>query len=219
MRWLLGLVVSSLLIYIAWNVFFPSHIHRYRLTIEVEADGNVHSGSSVIEVAVTEQPKLLPEIGALGKIRGEAVFVDLGQGRNLVALLAGGPHALNEDAPRYVAVKAYGLPPGASSYSAINRLSGQRELTYPTLPTLATFLDVNDPKSGRILHPNELEHAFGAGVRFRHGWVEITTDPPTSGRIKDRLPFLKGMSVYTGGSRKTPGYPALNLSVWNFVRS
>lgn len=219
MKWLLHLAVSILLLYVAWNAIFPSHTHRYRLTLEVEVDGKIHEGSSVVEVAITEQPKLLPETGALGKIRGEAVFVDLGQGRNLVALLAGAPDALNEDAPRHLAVKAYRLPPGANSYSAIKRLGGRREVSYSELPTLATFADVNDPTSGRILRPNELEHVFGAGVRFRHGWVEITSDPPTSGHIKSQIPFLNGMSVYTGGTRKNQTNPALNLAVWHFTRS
>ena len=53
---------------------------------------SVHSGSSVIEVRIVTQPHLVPALYA-PHVRGEAVFVGLGEGRNVIALLAAGPRA------------------------------------------------------------------------------------------------------------------------------
>jgi hypothetical protein len=46
---LLALIVVG--ISAACEVMYPTYMHRYRLTIEVDVDGMVHRGSSVIEEA------------------------------------------------------------------------------------------------------------------------------------------------------------------------
>jgi hypothetical protein len=68
----------------------PTYKYRYRLTLAVEANGEMHSGSSVVEVREwrTSEWSLNPHLW-LTKVSGEATFVDLGQGRALVALLEG----------------------------------------------------------------------------------------------------------------------------------
>jgi hypothetical protein len=54
--------------------------YRYRLSIAVEADGQAHSGSSVIDVQYTFNPKWVePEAGAYNEhTTGQAVLVNLG---------------------------------------------------------------------------------------------------------------------------------------------
>ena len=68
--------------------------YRYRLTVEVDDDGVIKSGWSVLEAT----PRFDYSLGDAGRIlsigvRGEAVFVDLGNGRNVIALLAAGSFA------------------------------------------------------------------------------------------------------------------------------
>ncbi len=75
---------------ILWKIAYPVHTYRYRLTIDIEKNGIVHSGSSVIELITTRNLLLagldnIPEWETYP--RGEAVFVDLGDGDNLIALL------------------------------------------------------------------------------------------------------------------------------------
>src|SRR6266852_2768355 len=57
---------------------YPNYTYRYRLTVNIEVDGKVRSGSSVIEVTWHGQP----ELGDVGpfhpRIRGQAPLVDLG---------------------------------------------------------------------------------------------------------------------------------------------
>ncbi len=41
-------LIAAAVIWYKWN--FPTTSYRYRLTVAVEVDGQIHSGSSVIEV-------------------------------------------------------------------------------------------------------------------------------------------------------------------------
>ena len=58
--------------------------HKYRLTVEVETPEGVKSASGVMAV----HPDRSYSRGGRTQTRGDAVFVDLGGGKNLVALLA-----------------------------------------------------------------------------------------------------------------------------------
>ena len=77
-------------------------VHRYRLTIEADTPDGPRDGSSVIEVERRTRPAWIPAPGPRTeyRVRGEAVFVDLGSGRNLVAGLAHGENA--EDVDRII---------------------------------------------------------------------------------------------------------------------
>src|SRR6185437_7218988 len=78
--------------------------HKYRLTVEVETPEGIKSASGVLAVT--------PDRGYSNRGRtltsGDAVFVDLGGGKNLVALLAHLDKTLDLDAINYVALRAYG---------------------------------------------------------------------------------------------------------------
>ena len=85
---IVALIVGAVLFY---KGVFPTYSYRYSMTVEVTVDGVVHSGSSVIEVDLVKQPRIITDTPAvLPKVHGEAVFVDLGKGRNVIALLASG---------------------------------------------------------------------------------------------------------------------------------
>ncbi len=73
----------------AWcKLTYPKYTYRYRMTVEVMVDGVVRSGSSVIEIRIQTQPNLLSNSTIVPHVRGEATYVDLGGGRNVIALLA-----------------------------------------------------------------------------------------------------------------------------------
>src|SRR6201987_5441580 len=77
--------------------------HKYRLTVEVETPAGIKAASGVLAVTpdrgYSNRGKSLPS--------GEAVFVDLGEGKNLVALLAHLDGKLDLDGINYVALRAY----------------------------------------------------------------------------------------------------------------
>ncbi|MEY9457506.1 hypothetical protein [Bradyrhizobium ottawaense] len=58
--------------------------HKFRLTVEVTTPDGIKAGSGVLAVV----PDRNYNRGGRTTMRGEAVFVDLGQSKNLVALLA-----------------------------------------------------------------------------------------------------------------------------------
>src|SRR6267143_3529111 len=77
--------------------------HKYRVTLEVETPDGRKSASGVMAV----HPDRSYSRGGHTKTVGDAVFVDLGGGKNLVALLAHIDKNLELDGINYVALRAY----------------------------------------------------------------------------------------------------------------
>lgn len=68
-------------------------------------------------------------------------------------------------------------------------LKGTAQLTEEDIPTLVTVGNVNDPRSLRVVRPDELQAVFGPGYHLKDARIEITSDPVTRG-IDEKLPFL-----------------------------
>ena len=203
-------------------VFFPEYPARYRLTVEVETPNGLKTGSSVNEARYGWQYTGGGITSSVdNSITGEAVFVDLGDGRNLVVTLThwgsgrtrdlgggrmiptpweGGPmDALN--LPAIV----YGFPPHhkVKTPEGIERAKaeGPKEIEPFRLPTTVTFSDATDPKSAQLVDPTDLEATFGPGYRIRRAIVEMT-DAPLTQEIIRRLNWTK--------NKYSSNYPVLN---------
>lgn len=182
---------------------------RYRLSVEVETPQGVRRGSSVIEVVAVRNPNWVnPEgRGTRGKYRGEAVAIDLPNGRTLFALLRSEGGSV--DAPSYWPVLAYNdiLDPNADFVQHVRQLAqippvsvvkplAKTEHVLPNggseisaLPLLVTFGDLNDPESVRAVDYNDLAASFGAGYKLKSITAEITNARITNG-IAKRLSWL-----------------------------
>ena len=144
---IVALIVGAVLFY---KGVFPTYSYRYRMTVEVTVDGVVHSGSSVIEVDLVKQPRIITDTPAvLPKVHGEAVFVDLGKGRNVIALLASGPNGSNVDYPSSLVSKHFKLSWDDWDLAKYSDLRGS-STAQSDMPTFVTFGDLNDPKSARV---------------------------------------------------------------------
>ena len=93
--------------------------HKYRLTVEVETPDGIKSASGVMAVT--------PDRGYSRKghtaTSGDALFIDLGSGKNLVTLLAHLDHTLDLDGMNYVALRAYGASSGQRvSFNEMSRI-------------------------------------------------------------------------------------------------
>ena len=87
-RTVMPYIVVSLLLIILWVVFAdPANVHRfrYRLTVDIEADGKIHSASSIIEVTYIVGDDGMKRWNH--RIRGVAPIVDIGQYGSIVAAL------------------------------------------------------------------------------------------------------------------------------------
>jgi hypothetical protein len=179
---------------VAWcNFAYPTYIYRYRMTVEVNVDGVVHSGSSVIEVHFSKQPRVLPEVlPVIAKTTGEAVFVDLGGGRNVIALLASGPNASNYNFPDQIVPRLFDINIlNDGELQKVTSLRGRREIPEQYLPTFVTLSDLSAPRSVRVVKPDEFSQVLGPGVRFKGASIEMTDNEPTSA-IGAKLPVLMG---------------------------
>ncbi|MBX9776150.1 MAG: hypothetical protein K2Y71_17355 [Xanthobacteraceae bacterium] len=227
-------ILTCLLVggFLAWILLFPIYTARFRLTVEVETPDGLKSGSSVIETTIRDVKVGLPEmVGLRYGANGEAVFVDLGQGRNLFGLLAFGPNGQDQD--RLNRLVRAALAPGQSrDWREEANLRGSGELPPDYVPTLVTFADLKDPRTARVVSPQEFESVFGPGVRFRRAWIEtvragiwplnlfgVTGMPITQG-IERMLPWLRSHTGYLAGGRHDASWsrPARNLTGNEFIK-
>ena len=180
----LGIIVASAALFIAlliggaiawWKINYPTYTYRYRMTVEVEENGKLHTGSSVIEVRIATQPHIGPAL-YVAHGRGEAVFVDLGKGRNVIALLATEEYV---NYPANVVPTLFDLP--FKDWAKLPSLQGTRDVPDAYMPIFVTFMDLNDPKSARVVQPAEFPQVFGAGVQPPKVTIEVTSNPVTKG--------------------------------------
>jgi hypothetical protein len=190
-----------------WN--FPTVTYRYRLTINVEVDGKVHSGSSVIGVAYSFNKKGLPPSWGMYNeyVSGQAVLIDIGEHGALVATLWGPTYASGlkynncaVDAGELVG-RAHepsatrrpcenGYPVSVENEIAISQMQGPVDLTSDNMPTFIWFADKDHPESASILKPSEFSAVIGDAARLVFARVEITSDPVVID-IDKRLPLYK----------------------------
>ena len=143
--------------------------HKYRLAVEVETPEGVRSASGVLAVH--------PDRGYSRRgstlTKGDALWVDLGGGNNLLALLAHiDDKGLELDGMNYLALRAFNAAGRKTSFNEMNRISGTAPVTGALIPVLATFIDVNDPATLRVVKPDDLEATYGKGFALRGVTVE-----------------------------------------------
>lgn len=174
-KWLAGAILALLLIKV---LIFPDFVHRYKLTVEVDTPDGLKSGSSEIEVTKRDVRWALiaPKGQYLYRARGEAVFVDLGKNKNIIALLAFGDAATHTDRISTLHIEAFLSFAQRFDKDVWNGqipLHGTRELTGDLIPTLVSFSDLNNPETARVVWPEEFPAVFGPGYAFRRATIDI----------------------------------------------
>ncbi len=181
------LVGAAFLLYLYTQ---PAYTHRFRLTIEVQTPDGLRSGSSVIETSAWESGNWGP-IEARGirrDFKGRAIFVDLGHGQNLIALLGFGPRG---DQDRLFKLASATLAHGGKfGWKEEFKLKGRGVLPSEDIPTLVTFTNLNDPTSAVLVDPSNMAKNFGPGYAFRQALLE-TTNESVSGNIETILPWWR----------------------------
>ena len=203
MRWRFAFYSICLLL-AACGLTDDTPAYRYRLTVEVDTPEGVKVGSSVIEVDTHVAGEYsIPTPGRVThRVRGEAVAVDLGEGRVLFALLR------SEGDTDWAGRVMYRLSPQYTGKNGLrdayrNMLRHRPERTVPryfsrrdrmdrrlAYPMLVTFSDLDEPTSVERVDPDDLAATFGEGVSLKRITVQITDDPVTGG-IEERLGWLK----------------------------
>jgi hypothetical protein len=173
------LVGAAFLLYLYTQ---PAYSHRFRLTIEVQTPSGLRSGSSVIETTAWESGNWGPieTRGIRRDYKGRAIFVDLGGGRNLVALLAFGPQGTDQSKLFHLVGAA--LAPGRlidwkDEYS----LNGTGSLPREYTPTFITFANLANPGTAALVDPADLEKTFGSGFAVKQVLLATTSESASEG--------------------------------------
>jgi len=192
--------------------------HKYRLTVEVTTPDGIKSGSGILAVV----PDRNYNRGGRTTMRGEAVFVDLGQGKNLVASLAHWQGTrLDFDDINYVALRAYGAARGNRvSFNDMHRQTGLVPVQADLVPVLLSFGDPSDPATARLVAADHAEAVLGEGYAIRGLSAEVVPngfwpidfggvlgEPVTRG-IDAKLPWLAARGDGAATALKAAGLPA-----------
>jgi hypothetical protein len=181
---------------VAYLVIFPSVTLRYRLTVDVDLNGAVHTGSGVVEVFYQPLPDSLRGISGSahfgGEMRGYAITVDLGE-RGLLFVVNSSPFLTNSQTGlitlpdgaslTMLPFTAFGLPLSGlpSEMLRIARelraKKGPVEVPPDKLPMIVRFTDLTDLHSIEELDPRDLASSYGPGVRLANAQFELTDDP------------------------------------------
>jgi hypothetical protein len=194
--------------------------HKYRLTVVVETPEGIKSASNVIAVF----PDRGYSRGGHTRIGGDAIFLDLGSGKNLVSLLAHLDKSLDLDGMNYLALRAYGAARGGRvSFREMSQMSGAVPVTGELIPVMLTFADPGDPGSARLVAPDDMERTMGKGFRLHsmtaevvpNGWWPIDFggrlgEPVTRG-IETRLPWLNGADDAAAVALHAAGLPNIEV--------
>jgi hypothetical protein len=193
--------------------------HKYRLAIAVETPEGVKSASGVVAV----HPDRGYSRGGHTQTKGDAIFIDLGGGRNLVALLVHiDNNTLDLDATNYVALRAYTAAGGSRvSFNAMSKMTGTVPVQGALIPVLLTFADPANPASARAISPDHAEAVLGPGYRLQGVTIEAVPngfwpldfggalgEPVTRG-ISAKLPWLEGAGASAATALRAAGVPGV----------
>ncbi len=179
-----GVLILATLAYCK-NFFIPYTWHQ-KMTLEVEVDGQLYTGSSVVEVNVGNSDPITEGLGFPLQFgaRGEAAFVELPENKYLFALLSGGP---SDSGPKTNAVNIFKdqLPrTGIERFEVLSASPLKRNIPRSHYPLLVTFTDINDPETVQKVDPDDLSAAFGPEVLLKRITLEITDEPMTEGSLE-----------------------------------
>jgi hypothetical protein len=153
---------------------FNTHTVRFQLMVEIETPDGMKTGSSVIETNWTWQPPVAG-IPFTTHVRGEAVFVDLGSGKHVIALLVSGAAGEGVDWPSYLWQTFQQIREVEDVWRVLSPTRAVSEVQIRWLPTFVHFSDINDPTSARVVYAvgsdeikvDRFQQVFGPGFRFR----------------------------------------------------
>jgi hypothetical protein len=193
LRIIMGVLAVIAVLGLLFKLYFPSYTYRYQMTFEVEVDGRIHSGSSVIEVSWQVQKF----IGPAASVRGQAALVDLGDKGILFMSLGGSgdPHVTGVLSLAHNAYHASGHIPikGYNFYRELELLSSPMErvpLLTNNRPQFIWLPDRNDPATARPLKADAFSTFIAPNIRFHQAWVQTTWAPVTTD-LAQKLPWVR----------------------------
>jgi hypothetical protein len=208
-------VLPVALIYGFIQIMYPTCSFRYRLTAEVMTPKGLKTGSSVIEVSYSSlHPIPNPGRWSYDRVTGEAVYVDLGGGKNLFVLLGadkwerrasrtpGRQGGLNYEQMGEGSLNVLWLPvyiyklgrfPGdeREMQSRVNAIRNSPAVEVPlaNIPLLSSFEDMAKQETFNTVPPNDIGKVLGDGYVLKRVTIQVV-DEELASKMKALLPWL-----------------------------
>ncbi len=176
-----------------------------KLVVEVQTPFGPKVGTSTSEAHWEMAPQWF-KIGdsggghGEGSLKGEAVVVELSEGKYLFALLNG--YSAETAIQIFGNLQTFGREEYAATLNQISSSHETLELPRNKYPLLVTFDDINDPASVKRVDPANLEATFGPGYRLNGITLSLTKEPVTKGKVEKVLGWLgRYYDVHLDGNR------------------
>lgn len=190
-RLMIALAIGAGLWLIWTQLLYPTYAVRYRLSVDVQTPQGSKTGSSIVEARFGFEPTLFGLIaGTKSSLVGEALFVDLDNGRNIVVTLTNrGSGRDGSKVPREkqalngltIPLAIFGIPSHDRQKTPKSILgaksTGPKNIPVQRLPLIVTFTDLADPGSVVRIDPTNIGAFFGPGYSLAGAKIEIVDEP------------------------------------------
>lgn len=176
-KWIVPVLLIAV-IYVADQIRIGRPDHKYRLTVSVETPNGEKSASGILSVRPNRSYGGTGTGSSFPQTTGDALLLDLGDGKNLVALLAYGADGSNFDDASFLPTRLLGARDRRVGFRDVKTFAGQPAMPVPDQlqPVLVSFTDPADSKSARRVDPNDLVPVLGKGFRLRDLSIEIVAN-------------------------------------------
>lgn len=180
-----------------------------KLTVEVDTPSGIVSSSSVTSVRIVLKVGLMDLWDGKGSaVTGEAVSIDLGNGKFLFALLKNSRRLEGATHWAFYETSIEERKTWPLIGPMIEKSDLRYELKGANQPMLVTFEDISDPASVKEVDPTDLAATFGAGYELKSVALEISDEPITEGRVNKVLVWLETLEGgYLHGGSTSKGSP------------
>jgi hypothetical protein len=189
-RGLVKFAVICAVAYVTVRIFYPSITIRYKLAVEAEVKGAPTTGETVIAVTYAQTTHFLgASSSTLATVHGEALHMEIGDGRLFLMLLT--PGLRTDSNPAIIVPALFRLTPGdlASHTVRPERMPrGTQFLPIDLVPVMAVLDNRLKPSSVRFVDTPEMPVRFGDDLIIRG--VRLTI-------LEDGIPVLRALG-FTG---------------------
>lgn len=184
--------------WIGYSLADPWHTYSFRLTVNLNVDGETVSKSEVYQAWTAETPlqRFLLGVGPLYRqeVIGEAIYFDIGQ-RPFVVTMA----AYSQGGVSTVVLPPALLGAHAGDWWASPKfaeaIADKLDISVPLerLPDFITFLRPQDPNSLRLVDRDSLSGPYRHKVAFSSASLAFTSEPPGRFSLLKHFAWLRSI--------------------------
>lgn len=220
--WFIITVVVFLLFYGLYKFNYQIYDWNEKVTVTVNTPYGEKSGFAVRAVRYTFAPPFLSNASGFHRNAwGEAVVVDLDEGKYLFALMA--PSGFAATIYRQLFPRAGNWQSNVKHYKSSLIGKGPFAIPKSLYPQLVYFEDINDRLSVKAMDPDDLAANFGQGYALKSITTKVTNEWVTYGRVEQVLTWINDLNGKMLDGRSSSSYRAKNklankLHLLRFIR-